>query len=501
MLGLADAFMGARRQRLAEDESAAARAEREERMRWAREDRDRLAKDRATEDAAFGELAAAQSGVSTGDLGRIQQTYGMTPQQIAAAGGPDKLREQLAAYDQPDSWDLQGAPAIGAGRGMPTPTTRASDLKMAPAKKSDTHSALMKVALARRDTQGFSSAMAARDTAQEDELMGSVKMAAPGTPEWDTQMAAVRQQLRGHKQITIGKPDNKGFVNMSYEDAGGDTVFTKLSAADQHTLLMANALLERNPTRALTMIRGVNAELAAAIARDNDVQYKVGGATNETAYKRGALTNQEAQTANTAAYHRGMLKLSQARAEREKASDKKLDLASQLAAEAEGVSQGFSRAQGLGKEGASAAGIYGDMYNGLRVRGAALGLRLPDLTRKGETMTPMQQIEARAKLKSAGYPDEQIEAMVTGYDPVAAMAATLAELKARQPAGGKGAASPNGQAAKPVSDGRTNFGMLTPRSDLEREVAAGNPHAIRYMEAMNANAAAQEAARLNPLGY
>lgn len=39
----------------------------------------------------------------------------------------------------------------------------------------------------------------------------------------------------------------------------------------------------------------------------------------------------------------------------------------------------------------------------------------------------------------------------------------------------------------PVSDGRKNFGMLTSRADLEREVAAGNPHAIRYMDGMREN--------------
>lgn len=307
MLGLADSFMAARRQRMAEDEAAATRAERAERLRWAREDRDRLARDRASEDAAFGELAAAQSGIGAGDVGRIQQTYGMTPQQVAATGGGQGLVSKLKEYDQPDSWDLQGAPSVGAGRGLPAPGMTAADVKPGAAKKSDIHGALMKVATARRDAQGFASAMAARDTAVEDETMGAVKLAKPGTPEWTAQMESVRSQLRGHKQITLGKPDKQGFVNLSYEDAGGGTVFAKLSAADQHALLMADSIMERNPTRALQMIRGVNAELAAAIARDNDGAAKVGTHVNDVAHKRGALANQAAQIANTAEYHRGML--------------------------------------------------------------------------------------------------------------------------------------------------------------------------------------------------
>lgn len=51
---------------------------------------------------------------------------------------------------------------------------------------------------------------------------------------------------------------------------------------------------------------------------------------------------------------------------------------------------------------------------------------------------------------------------------------------------------------KPVSDGRKNFGILTSRADLEREVAAGNPYAIRYMDAQRENRINAELAAGNP---
>jgi hypothetical protein len=80
-----------------------------------------------------------------------------------------------------------------------------------------------------------------------------------------------------------------------------------------------------------------------------------------------------------------------------------------------------------------------------------------------------------------------------------------------QPGGGSGGSLvvPGGQkpaaapapglpAQKPVSDGRRNFGMLTSRADLEREVAAGNPYAIRYMDAQRENRINAELSVGNP---
>lgn len=59
-------------------------------------------------------------------------------------------------------------------------------------------------------------------------------------------------------------------------------------------------------------------------------------------------------------------------------------------------------------------------------------------------------------------------------------------------------AKPAGLPAKPVSDGRKNFGILTSRADLEREVAAGNPYAIRYMDAQRENRINAELSAGNP---
>lgn len=62
------------------------RAREVEEFKWRRDEQNRLAEARAREDAALAELANIQMGLQPATQAKITETYGMTPQQIAAAG-------------------------------------------------------------------------------------------------------------------------------------------------------------------------------------------------------------------------------------------------------------------------------------------------------------------------------------------------------------------------------------------------------------------------------
>lgn len=119
----------------------------EEVHNWRRDERKRIEQDREREDAAVANFDNVQRGVSADTQGQIKDTYGMTPQQISQAG--DGLKEKLASYDVPDSYDLQTAPPEGA-----KPKFTADQVKTAAPSQLDLERAMQGVALAKRDYTG-----------------------------------------------------------------------------------------------------------------------------------------------------------------------------------------------------------------------------------------------------------------------------------------------------------------------------------------------------------
>lgn len=118
------------------------------------------------EDAAFANLNTVQSGVSPETQQQIKATYGMTPQQIAQAGGAEGLKQKLASYDVPDSSDLQSVPATGL-----QPRFDASQLKTIAPSELDVERALRRVAVAQRNTAAI------RDSYNnETKLLGKQEM-------------------------------------------------------------------------------------------------------------------------------------------------------------------------------------------------------------------------------------------------------------------------------------------------------------------------------------
>lgn len=154
-------------QQMLDNKDREERRERERReFEWRAAEQARLAEARAREDAAFAELTNTQMGLQPATAAKITETYGMTPQQIAAAGAG--LKQKLAEYDVPDSWDLQGGVASQPSGDVTGATTRppeapglvprrftADQVELVAPSQLDMERALGRVAIARRDTAGI----------------------------------------------------------------------------------------------------------------------------------------------------------------------------------------------------------------------------------------------------------------------------------------------------------------------------------------------------------
>lgn len=153
---------------------------------------------------------------------------------------------------------------------------------------------MQKVALAQRDMRGFGELAGKASTLEEDDLFkqGMKKGFDPEMAKW----------VNGnHKSITVGAPDKNGISQLSVVRPDGDAVFHSLSKSDQAQLAGAMALMDRNPMRALQIIGGVNKELAAVLAAENNLTLNVSGKNNDAAKSSAAIGNDAQRTANDGA--------------------------------------------------------------------------------------------------------------------------------------------------------------------------------------------------------
>lgn len=144
------ADVGSRRRELALAEERDRRAAEEH--GWRKTEQERVAQRERDVDAAFSGLTNLQAGVGVDQQKQVQQTYGMTPRQIADAtqqGGFEGLRTRLAGYDAPDSYDLQNVPANAA------PAFQATGLQRVQPTELDVEQAMGRIAAAQRDVRGM----------------------------------------------------------------------------------------------------------------------------------------------------------------------------------------------------------------------------------------------------------------------------------------------------------------------------------------------------------
>lgn len=241
-------------------------------------------KQRAGVDAAWGAYDTAAAGVGADQQRGIQETYGMTPGQMAGAartGGGEGLRSQLASYDAPDAYDMQTVPAAGA------PRFRADQLRVTEPDELGMERAMGRVASATRDIKGLRDS---NDRAKNLEFDGDFKKYLNEYKGDEDQVGKTIEFVNGTSgRITMGEPDKNGLMRLAVVKPDKRAEFTKLSKQEQATIYAGARLMQRDPQKALTLIAGVNKTLAAAVAEDNNIQFKLGKENNDGAFQTGQL--------------------------------------------------------------------------------------------------------------------------------------------------------------------------------------------------------------------
>ena len=218
-----------------------------------------------------------------------------------------------------------GEVGMGLSSGVGVGMQPAQQLGVAPAKKLTNNKTpergaaseiLAKMAIINGDHEGFARhKQSAADFDYEDGYNGHMKTALSAD---DKQRDSLFSPLVGYlndnsKQITMGDPDAKGFVDLAITTAGGKAKFEKLSRQDQAKLYAAHMMMETNPTKAMAVMQSVNKDLAAAIAADNSLYEGVTKTRNDTAGKRHTAEHQDATLAEQERYRKSMVGLHQQR--------------------------------------------------------------------------------------------------------------------------------------------------------------------------------------------
>jgi hypothetical protein len=412
----------------------------QQRTQWQRENQRAAEVDQAFRD--YGTLS--KDGHFEGATGLQQPSM----QQLASGGtaygsGEQAIRDATGDY-------AREAARMGTGETY-NPTAGITKRAASPL---ELERSMGRISAAQRDVRGMRESAVNARKLEEDEIFSKAEV------NEDT----VKFMNQNHNSITIGDADKKGFRQLSFVKLDGRAAFERLSAADQKKLAGAQALYERNPERALKIIAEVNGDLAKVIAAENQQGEAVVRAGNDVAGRSHAASHQDAVLRETGRHNRAVEGITAARANRENVAMARLEQGDALGREAAGYAEGLARARSLGTAGKEAADIYSAQLAGTHERMRGLGLN-PGNDRM--RMSPKDEMAARAQLKTAGYNDQQIEAMVTGYDPVARMAELL---QAR-----------GGAPAQPGANGGVRMPLKNPTLS---QLQAMSPEAVaRYAEA------------------
>lgn len=137
----------------------------------------------------------------------------------------------------------------------------------------------------------------------DEEFFATSMKSYKGSPEQIE--AGIRHLNQNSKSLTITDPDKNGFVRLTIAMPGGKAEYLKLNRQEQATLFAAGELMDRNPTKAMQMMEGVNKNLAAALAAENGLTGTLAANANDIAGKSAAVVNQRGmlgvaqQNANT----------------------------------------------------------------------------------------------------------------------------------------------------------------------------------------------------------
>lgn len=235
--------------------------------------------DRQREEEAFSNYTNLSGGINRGTQDQIRQTYGMTPQQIAAGvnnGGAAGLQARLASYDAPDSYDLQNVPAAGIQR------FDASQLKAVDPSRLDRERGLEQLSVARRDIAGIRESQKAQRGIQIDDITANVMK----RPISEIEKMAPDINMSGYPLLYTGKTKN-GYSFLKTE-ADGKTPIPgtqfNLNESQLRQMALAHELGAGGfGTEAMAALQGAHKDIGEHVGRWNDAQAKVATSNTQAA--------------------------------------------------------------------------------------------------------------------------------------------------------------------------------------------------------------------------
>jgi hypothetical protein len=359
-----------------------------------------------------------------------------------------------------------------------------ADMRTAPISRGEAMRRTGKVKLGLGDTAGFAAAETAAKGFEWDDTVK--KAIADFDKDPDGAGSSLMKNVNLNTKTFAAEPlvvngKTTGYRTLVIKE-DGTAVSKTISPAQMRTLAAAQAGLEVDPMKALEMFRSVDKDIAEAVARENQL---TAGATQ--------AHNQATNYANQDSRDRIRLGMQQQ-------DRRRLDEQLQLGRQAAGLYEGVVAARNAGPAGREAGAIYSQQLAGINARLQALGMPGVGVRDPRTEMTPVQRAQAIKSLVDSGMSLPQAQIFLdTGGNPAGALDAAFGASPG-QPTAPQGSqpARTQDQPPRSFSSGQRTFGMLTPRSVLEAELAAGNPAAIAYVQRMNAARADDESYRGAP---
>lgn len=232
-------------------------------------------------DDAFANVQGLQThGVYTGG-----NTSGMSDgsAEMLFKKGGQPLVDETASYANVENRRMGLAPA------QTTSAPNAPTVQSRKATGLDMNRAMLGVATAKKDVGAMQTLQNQGKELEWDDEFGSRLKEYKASPE---QIAQGIQHINDNsKSLTLGLPGKDGVARYSITNPGQDAVFGKLSRQDQAQIWAASGMIEKNPTKALSIMAGVNKELAAVIATENGLEGVLAGINDKAAGRAETSTH------------------------------------------------------------------------------------------------------------------------------------------------------------------------------------------------------------------
>lgn len=203
----------------------------------------------------------AQDQAKQKELTSAKQAYGLM----------DRMGVQNAQNVKANDADFDEAVRV-TGLAQPMPAAAPLKPEWAPATELDRNGGLQRLALARDDYTALGALRKDADELGWKQTFGEHLKGYTGAPEQvDSAILALNESPR----VSMGDPGKDGVIRASVVRPDKRADFFKLTKQDQAQLWAAGQMMERDPIRSLTIMAGVNKNLAQAIADDNDINFKL----------------------------------------------------------------------------------------------------------------------------------------------------------------------------------------------------------------------------------